>query len=71
MIRQSKLKLTIGLILVFLIEAIISAFAKGFPFTELVAAQGLVGGWYLQKKNQDDATRYATDGCADAEKGGE
>ena len=52
--KRTRLKLTVGLILLIFIEFIIKHFLPGAPFGEAVAAEVLIGGWYLEKKSRDN-----------------
>jgi hypothetical protein len=53
-IKQTRLKLTLISLSLFLIEAILSAFIDGFPFTELISSQGIVVGAYLGAKTANN-----------------
>jgi hypothetical protein len=52
--EKTRIKVTIGLILLVSVEAILKHFFTGIPFVEAVTAQVAIGGWYLQKKSDEN-----------------
>ena len=52
--KNTKFKLVLLLIALFLIEAILKTIFKGFPLTELYAAQTLVSGAYTGARVYQD-----------------
>jgi len=52
--EKTRFKLVLLLIALFLIEAILKTIFKGFPLTELYAAQTLVSGAYTAARTWQD-----------------
>jgi len=55
--EQTRLKITIGLILLVFIQSILKNFLPGLPFTEAAGFEVAIGGWYLQKKSQENEVK--------------
>jgi len=53
-IKQTRFKLTAGVVALFFIEGLCRAFFPGFPLTEVVAAQGLALGGFLGAKTTNN-----------------
>jgi hypothetical protein len=58
--KRTRLKLTIGLILLIFVEFVLKHFLPGAPFAEAVAAEVAIGGWYLEKKTRDNLAHIKT-----------
>lgn len=61
---KTRIKLTVGLILLIFVEAIIKHFCPGFPFAEAIAAQVAISGWYLEKKTRNNIECMRSNGNA-------
>lgn len=53
-LRQSRLKLVVGMVLLYLLEALLKVYVKELPFTELIAAQGVLVGAYVGAKTANN-----------------
>jgi hypothetical protein len=49
---QTRLKVSIGVIILIFVEAVLKHFLPGLPFAEAIGAQVVVAGWYVDKENK-------------------
>ena len=65
--KQTRLKLVIGMVFLALIEGLVKAFLAGFPLTEVFAIQSAVVGAYIAGKTLSGVKgmKYENNGKSD------